>query len=28
MFVVLSLRLRSLGRTHPSHPEHAAPMPA
>jgi uncharacterized membrane protein HdeD (DUF308 family) len=28
MFVVLSLRLRSWGRTHPSHPHHAAPMPA
>jgi uncharacterized membrane protein HdeD (DUF308 family) len=28
MFVVLSLRLRSWGRTHPSHPQHAAPMPA
>ena len=28
MFVVLSLRLRSWGRTHPSHPGHAAPMPA
>jgi len=28
MLVVLSLRLRSWGRTHPSHPQHAAPMPA
>jgi len=28
MFVALSLRLRSWGRTHPSHPGHAAPMPA
>jgi uncharacterized membrane protein HdeD (DUF308 family) len=28
MFVVLSLRLRSWGRAHPSHPHHAAPMPA
>jgi uncharacterized membrane protein HdeD (DUF308 family) len=28
MFVVLSLRLRSWGRTHPSHGQHAAPMPA
>ncbi len=27
MLIVLSLRLRSWGRTHPSHP-HAAPMPA
>jgi uncharacterized membrane protein HdeD (DUF308 family) len=27
MFVVLSLRLRSWGRTHPSHPHHAAPLP-
>jgi uncharacterized membrane protein HdeD (DUF308 family) len=28
MFVVLGFRLRSWGRTHPSHPQHAAPMPA
>ena len=28
MFVVLGFRLRSWGRTHPSHPGHAAPMPA
>lgn len=28
MLIVLSLRLRSWGRTHPSHPGHAAPMPA
>jgi uncharacterized membrane protein HdeD (DUF308 family) len=28
MFIVLGLRLRSWGRTHPSHPGHAAPMPA
>jgi uncharacterized membrane protein HdeD (DUF308 family) len=28
MFVVLSLRLRAWDRTHPSHPHHAAPMPA
>jgi uncharacterized membrane protein HdeD (DUF308 family) len=28
MFVVLSLRLRSWDRTHPSHPHHPAPMPA
>ena len=28
MFVALSLRLRSWGRIHPSHPGHAAPMPA
>jgi uncharacterized membrane protein HdeD (DUF308 family) len=28
MFVILGLRLRSWGRTHPSHPHHAAPMPA
>lgn len=28
MFVVLGFRLRSWGRTHPSHGQHAAPMPA
>jgi uncharacterized membrane protein HdeD (DUF308 family) len=28
IFAVLSFRLRSWGRTHPSHPGHAAPMPA
>jgi uncharacterized membrane protein HdeD (DUF308 family) len=28
MFIVLGFRLRSWGRTHPSHPGHAAPMPA
>jgi len=28
MFVVLGFRLRSWGRTHPSHLQHAAPMPA